>query len=85
LALAAIKLFLMPAVALAMAWALGLPPMAAKVAVVAAALPAGVNSYLIAAQFGTGLALASNLMTIATAAAVVTTAFWMSVAQALFP
>ena len=47
--------------------ALGLPPLTAKVAVAAAALPSGVNSYLIATQFGTGQALASNQMTIATA------------------
>ena len=60
-----------------MAWLLGLPPLTAKVAVAAAALPSGVNSYLIAVQFGTGQALASNQMTIATACAVVTTAFWL--------
>ena len=84
LALSALKLFLMPAVALAMAWLLGLPPLAAKVAVAAAGLPSGINSYLIAVQFGTGQALASNQMTIATACAVVTTAFWLSVAQAVF-
>ena len=52
--------------------------------VASAALPSGVNSYLIAIQFGTGQALASNQITIATALAVVTTAFWLSVAQAIF-
>lgn len=83
-ALAAIKLFLMPAVALAMAWLFDLPPMTAKVAVAAASLPAGVNSYLIATQFGTGQALASNAMTIGTAAAVLSTAFWLAVAQMVF-
>lgn len=82
--LASLKLFLMPAVALAAAWLFGLPPMTAKVAVAAAALPAGVNSYLIAAQFGTGQALASNAQTIGTASAVVTTAFWLSVAHMVF-
>lgn len=84
LVLSALKLFLMPAAALVMALAFGLPPLAAQVAVAAAALPSGVNSYLIAMQFGTGQALASNQMTIATACAVVTTAFWLSVAQAVF-
>ena len=79
-----LKLMLMPAVALAMALLLDLPPLAAKVAVVAAALPSGVNSYLIAARFGTGQALASNQMTIATACAVVTTAFWVSVVQSVY-
>ena len=84
IALSALKLMLMPAVALGLAWAVGLPPMTAKVVVAAAALPSGVNSYLIAMQFGTGQALASNQMTIATACAVVTTTFWLTVAQAVF-
>lgn len=82
--LSALKLLLMPAMALGAALLLGLPPLTAKVAVAAAALPSGVNSYLIATQFGTGQALASNQMTISTACAVVTTAFWLTVAQAVF-
>ena len=40
-------------------------------AVMVAAMPSGVNSYLIAVQFNTGQALASNQMTIATACAAV--------------
>jgi malonate transporter len=83
LVLSALKLLLMPAVALGASLLLGLPPLPAKVVVAAAALPSGVNSYLIATQFGTGQALASNQMTISTACAVVTTAFWLTVAQAL--
>ena len=84
LALSALKLGLMPAAALGLAWAFGLPPLTAKVAVAAAALPSGVNSYLIATQFGTGQALASNQITIATALAAVTTAFWLTLAEAVF-
>ncbi|PTE09166.1 AEC family transporter [Mesorhizobium helmanticense] len=84
LALSALKLLLMPAVALGLVWLFGLPPLSAKVAVVAAALPSGVNSYLIASQFNTGQALASNQMTIATACAVVTTAFWLAVVVQIF-
>ena len=84
LALASLKLLLMPAVVLGMAWVLGLPSLTAKVAVAAAALPAGVNSYLIATQFGTGQALASNAMTLGTGLAVVTTAFWLTVATTVF-
>ena len=49
-----------------------------------AALPSGINSYLIAVQFNTGQALASNQMTIATASAVVTTAFWLTVVVHIF-
>jgi malonate transporter len=82
--LSLLKLFLMPAVALGAALLLGLPPMTAKVAVAAASLPAGVNSYLLAVQFGTGQGLASSQMTIATACAAVTTAFWLTVAHAVF-
>src|SRR5690606_13311478 len=84
MALSALKLFLMPATALATAYLFGLPPLTAKVAVLAAALPAGVNSYLIAAQFGTGQALASNQMSLSTAMAVVTTSFWLVVVNLLF-
>lgn len=84
LVLSALKLMLMPAVALLFAWLFGLPPLSAKVAVAAASLPSGVNSYLIATQFGTGQALASNQMTIATACAVVTTAFWLTIAAMVF-
>jgi predicted permease len=84
LILSGLKLFLMPAAALLMAWLLDLPPLAAKVAVATAALPSGINSYLIAIQFGTGQALASNQMTIATASAVVTTAFWLWLGQMVF-
>jgi predicted permease len=84
LALSVLKLMLMPAVALLFAWLFGLPPLSAKVAVAAASLPSGVNSYLLATQFGTGQALASNQMTIATACAVVTTAFWLTIATMVF-
>ena len=84
LALSALKLFVMPALVLLFVWLLGLPPMTAKVAVVVAALPSGINSYLIAVQFNTGQALASNQMTLATASAVLTTSFWLTVAVDIF-
>ena len=84
LALSTLKLFLMPALVLLLVWLLGLPPLTAKVAVVVAALPSGINSYLIAVQFNTGQALASNQMTLATASAVVTTSFWLTVVIHVF-
>lgn len=83
LALCGVKLVLMPAVALALVWAFSLPPLTAMVVVASAALPSGVNSYLIAVQFGTGQALASNQMTMATLLAAVTTTLWVGIAQAL--
>jgi malonate transporter len=84
LALSGLKLLLLPAAALCFAWLFGLPPLSAKVAVLTAALPAGINSYLIAVQFGTGEALASNQMTISTGFAVVTMTFWVSIAAMVF-
>ncbi|MER8746709.1 AEC family transporter [Mesorhizobium sp. M1004] len=84
LTLSTLKLFVMPALVLGLVWLFGLPPLTAKVAVVVAALPSGINSYLIAVQFNTGQALASNQMTIATASAVVTTAFWLTVVVHVF-
>lgn len=84
LALACLKLLLLPALALATALAAGLPPLTAQVMVVAASLPTGVNPYLIATRFGTGQMLASNTMTISTALAVLTTGFWLAVAQRVF-
>ena len=45
-------MMLMPAIALVMVILFQLPPLSAKVAIIAAALPSGVNSYLIANKFG---------------------------------
>ena len=84
LALAALKLLLLPAVTLVTVLALGLPPLAATVMVVAASMPTGVNPYLIASRFGTGQVLASNTMTVSTILAALTTGFWLAVAQRVF-
>lgn len=84
LALGSLKLGLMPLVALVMAKLVGLPPVSAQVAVVAASLPAGVNSWLIANRFNTGQRLASTAMTLETAASVVTMLFWAYVAALVF-
>jgi malonate transporter len=62
----------------------GLPLLTAKVAVGVTALPSGINSYLFAVQFNTGQALASNQMTIATASAVLTMSFWLTVVVHVF-
>lgn len=83
-ALSAVKLFVMPSVALGAVLVIGLPPLAAMVVVTAASLPAGVNPYLIATRFGTGQALASNVMTISTLVAAASSFLWLAVAQRLF-
>lgn len=79
--LVALKLMLMPAVALGMALVLGLPELQAKVVVAAASLPAGVNSWLIANRLGTGQRLASSSMTLGTAMAAATTGLWLLIAD----
>lgn len=84
LALSAMKLVLLPALVLAASYLAGLPPLVAQVMVVAAAMPTGVNPYLIAMRFGSGQVLASNTTTISTAFAVLTTGFWLAVAQRVF-
>ncbi|MBX3529683.1 MAG: AEC family transporter [Rhizobiaceae bacterium] len=82
--MALLKLGFMPAVALALAVAVDLPPLVAKVVVVSASLPTGVNPYLFAVRFGTGQGLASNSLTVGTLLAAFSTAFWLSVSQAVF-
>lgn len=84
LSLMSLKLMLMPAIALALAVLLDLPPLTAKVVVAAASLPSGVNPWLMASKFGTGQRLASTAMTLGTASALVTTALWLTVAEAVF-
>jgi predicted permease len=84
LALALTKLMLMPAVVLATTLVAGLPPFTAKILVIAASMPTGVNPYLIASRFGTGQVLASNTMTVSTILAVLTTGFWLALAQSVF-
>jgi len=84
LAMVFLKLVFMPAVALLMAKLTGLSGISAKMAVAAAALPLGVNPYLLAVRFGTGQALASNSMSISMPFAVLSTAFWVMLAERLF-
>lgn len=50
--------------------------------VIAAASPAGVNSYLFAQHFGTGQALSSNSISISTPLCVFTMTFWLAVLAA---
>lgn len=82
LVLAALKLLVMPALVLVAArYVVPMPLVWAKVAVVAAACPTGVNAYVVATRFRTGEALASNAITISTALAVLSMAFWLTVIE----
>jgi hypothetical protein len=79
LALGVLKLFVMPGlVFLTARYVVGLPPLAVAAVTIGAACPTGVNAYLIATRFQTGLALSANTITLTTAASVVTLTFWVS-------
>ncbi|MCO4316130.1 AEC family transporter [Phyllobacterium sp. 21LDTY02-6] len=84
LAMSVIKLMIMPAAVLGAVLLLGLPAFTAKIAVVSAGLPAGVNSYLIATRFGTGQALASNSMVMATGLSAASLLFWIFVVTHIY-
>jgi predicted permease len=78
LAVCVVKLAIMPAIVFVIvAYMVHLPPVWGKAIVIAAACPTGVNAYLVATRFNTGQALASNAITLTTALAVVTVAFWL--------
>mgnify|MGYP000247266969 CR=1 FL=1 len=82
LVLSVLKLLVMPALVFIVArYVVPVPPIWAKVAVVAAACPTGVNAYIVAARFRTGEALASNAITISTALAVLSTTLWMTIIE----
>jgi len=79
LVLGLLKLFVMPGLVFLIArYAIGLPPLAVATVTIGAACPTGVNAYLIATRFQTGLALSANTITLTTAASVVTLTFWVS-------
>jgi len=83
LALSVLKLGVFPALVWVVADRLaGLPPLWTAAAVISAACPTGVNAYLIANRFRTGLALSANMITLTTAFGVVTMGFWLSILQA---
>lgn len=82
LVIAALKLLLMPALVFVTArYLIPLPTVWAKVAVIAAASPTGVNAYVVAGRFRTGEGLASNAITISTAGAVLSMMLWLTVLE----
>ncbi|MGL5113687.1 MAG: AEC family transporter [Beijerinckiaceae bacterium] len=79
--MAFLKLMALPALVYVMAFhVLPMPPLWASVAVLFAACPSGVNGYLLAQRYRTGVALASSAIAVSTLCAVVTMTFWVFVA-----
>ena len=82
LVIGVLKLIVMPAIVFALlATVIHLPPVWARALVIGAACPTGVNAWLAAARFRTGEAIASNVITLTTAGAVVTVALWLHVVE----
>lgn len=79
-----LKLLLMPCIATLVSLSIGLSPLHAEIVIVAAAMPTGVNPYLLATRFGTGEAIASNTLLLSTLAGPLTLLFWSYVARTLF-
>jgi hypothetical protein len=79
-----VKLLLFPAVALSLAWAIGLPPEQAQIAILFAALPTATSAYVLATRMGFDGAPVSFLITAQTAAAMLTLPLWVALASNLF-
>jgi hypothetical protein len=77
-AMVALKLMVQPAIVYVLAFhVVPLPTVWAKVAVLFAACPTGVNAYLLAKRYGAGEALCAATITLSTVAAVATATFWI--------
>jgi malonate transporter and related proteins len=76
--IAVLKLIVHPlAVWLLVTFVIPLPPVFAAVAVLFAAMPSGINAYLIAERFGAGVAAATGAVTLTTTLSVLTISFWL--------
>ena len=76
--LAVLSVAVMPGVVFALATALDLPRLWLQVAVLAAAMPTGVNAYLFASYFKVAQGIATNTIVIATALSLVTVPLWLA-------
>lgn len=78
LAVALLKMVVHPLVVWLLAYyVFAMPPTFAAVAVTFAALPTGINAYLVAVRYRCGEALASNAISVTTLMSVVTITFWL--------
>lgn len=74
----ALKLAAMPAIALTLAWTLGLSDTATKVLVIFHALPTAPAAYILARQLGGDALLMAGMLTMQTALAVITLPLWIA-------
>ena len=72
------KLVVHPALVYVFAvWVFSMPTVWAGIAVLFAAMPSGINSYLFAARYNTGISLSSGTIALSTGLSVLTTPFWL--------
>jgi predicted permease len=76
--ISALKLLLHPLVVwLAATYLLPLPPILAGVAVLFASMPSGINAYLLAERYRTGVAAAAGAVSLTTTLSIVSISFWL--------
>ncbi len=75
-----IKLLLMPALVLLLAWLVGLDPVSRDVALLFAALPTATSAYILARQLGGDAELMAAIITGQTLLAMLTLPFWLRLA-----
>ncbi|MCB1507876.1 MAG: AEC family transporter [Hyphomicrobiaceae bacterium] len=78
-----LKLVIHPAIFLALGWALGLPPVWIGAGLLFAACPTGINAYLVANRYGTGIRIASSTIALSTMVAVISVSGWLLMTGAL--
>jgi malonate transporter and related proteins len=84
--LTALKLIVHPALVYLFAFEIfPMPPVWAGVAVLFAAMPSGINSYLFAERYKTAVTLTSNTIALSTFCAVFTTVFWLWILRPSIP
>lgn len=77
----AVRLMLLPVVALTLAWALGMPANERLILLLFAALPTASSTYVLAARMGGDGRLVSITMTIGTLLSALTIPFWLLIGQ----
>lgn len=77
----AVRLMLLPVVALALAWALGMPANERLILLLFAALPTASSTYVLAARMGGDGRLVSITMTTGTLLSAITIPFWLLIGQ----
>ncbi|MBA4790343.1 MAG: AEC family transporter [Rhizobiales bacterium] len=75
--IATLKLIVHPALVFILALMLPMPPVWAGVAVLFAAMPCGINAYLLAQRYGIGVKTSSSAVSLSTAIGFFTIAFWL--------